>query len=98
MEMTVPVTYQPHPLSPQGREVIPSEWQAGRTIRAHLIACGVDAQREVVIYHNTRLITVSEWDVVCPRPGDFLHVEGVVSGGGDGSNPIAATMPRWSSS
>ena len=90
MEMNV--TYAPHPLTTQGREARLARWEEGRTIREHLIACGVDTQREIVIYHNTRLLTVSEWDVVCPRPGDFLHVEGVVSGGGDGSNPIAAIL------
>ncbi len=90
MEMNV--TYAPHPLTTQGREARLARWEEGRTIREHLIACGVDTQREIVIYHNTRLLTVSEWDVVCPRPGDFLHVEGVVSGGGDGSNPIATIL------
>lgn len=90
MEMNV--TYAPHPLTTQGRETRLARWEEGRTIREHLIDCGVDTEREIVIYHNTRLLTVSEWDVVCPRPGDFLHVEGVVSGGGDGSNPIAVIL------
>ena len=92
MEMnTVPVTFSPHPLTAQGRQQLGVLWEDGRTIREHLIAAGVDLHREVVIFHNDRLLTVSEWDVVCPRPGDLINVEAVVSGGDD-SNPLATIL------
>ncbi len=36
--MTVPVTYQPHPLTAQGRQNLGVLWEEGRTLREHLIA------------------------------------------------------------
>ena len=92
MEMSLPVTYQPHPLSAQGRAVLASRWEAGRTIRAHLLAAGVDPHREIVVRHNGRLLPVGEWDRVCPVPGELIQVEATVSGGDDGSNPIVAIL------
>ena len=92
MEMSVQTIYQPHPLTAQGRQNLGVLWEEGRTLREHLIAAGIDLHREVVIFHNSRLLTVSEWDIVCPVPGDFIHVETVVSGGDDGSNPIATIL------
>ena len=92
MEMNVPVTYQPHPLTAQGRQNLGVLWVEGRTLREHLIAAGIDLHREVVIFHNSRLLTVSEWDIVCPVPGDLITVEATVSGGDDGSNPIAMVL------
>ena len=83
MEMSVQTIYQPHPLSSQGRQNLGVLWEKGRTLREHLIAAGIDMHREVVIFHNSRLLTVSEWDVICPVPGDIITVEATVSGGDD---------------
>jgi len=99
MEMTaiaqaLTLTYSPHPLLPVDRVVMPAQWQAGRTVREYLVASGIDAHREIVIRNNNTLLTVAEWDIICPVPGDIVNVEGVVSGGGGkgGSNPIAMVL------
>ncbi|MFZ4537811.1 host specificity factor TipJ family phage tail protein, partial [Propionivibrio sp.] len=88
------VTYSPHPYLSIDRQVLPAQWSAGRTVREYLVACGVDTHREIVIRIDGRLLTVAEWDTVCPSPGDIINVEGVVSGSGGegGSNPIAMIL------
>ena len=85
------VTYLPHPLAIDARKILPSAYAPGRTLREHLIAAGIDPHREIVVYHNTRLVEVDEWDVIEPVHGDYIVVESVVSGG-DGSNPIASIL------
>ena len=89
MEMNI--THYPHPLNAQAREEYHANWDLGRTIREHLISCGIDTNREIVIYYNSRLLKVAEWDIICPIPGDIINIETVVSGG-DGSNPIATIL------
>jgi hypothetical protein len=87
----LPVTYLPHPLALDARQCLPTPYAPGRALREHLLAAGLDPQREIVVFHNTRLVEVAEWDTLIPVPGDCLVVEAVVSGG-DGSNPIAAVL------
>lgn len=94
MEMTppvLPVTYLPHPLAIDARQMLPSIFAPGRTLREHLLAAGIDPHREIVVYHNACLVEVERWDVIEPVPGDFIVVEAVVSGGDD-SNPIASIL------
>ena len=86
MEMrtnTVSVVNHPHPVCPvAGRELRQHVWRAGETMRELLLRQGLDAQQEIAIYLNGRLLTVDEWDSVCPQPDDLINVQAVVSGGG----------------
>ncbi len=101
MEMTTEMTtivHAPHPVLPTvGRTVRQHGWRPGETLRELLLRQGFDAGQEIVILLNDRLLTVAEWDSVCPQPDDLITVQAVVSGGGDddgGSNvgQIVATI------
>lgn len=94
MEMTQSLTplaqainlaYLPHPILSTERVVQPAAWRSGYTVRNYLRDAGFDAHREIVIRINGRLLTVAEWDTVCPAPGDQVAAEGVVSGDDDNS-------------
>lgn len=91
MPPVLPVAYLPHPLAIDARQMLPSIFAPGRTLREHLLAAGIDPHREIVVYHNACLVEVERWDVIEPVPGDFIVVEAVVSGGDD-SNPIASIL------
>lgn len=90
MEMNaITVTHSPHPILPAaGRSFHAHGWRAGESVRNVLMAHGFDAHQEIVIGLNDRLLTVAEWDTLCPAPGDIINVQATVSGGDD-SNPIA---------
>ena len=99
MEMTpiaraLTVTYNPHPLLPVDRIVVPTQWREGNSVREYLTNAGIDPHREIVVRLNGTLLTVAEWDTSVPTVGDFVTVEGVVSGGGNdgGSNPVATVL------
>lgn len=81
---------QPHPLIPSAdRKFSVVGWTAGETARAALLRAGLDPHAEISILVNDRMLTVDEWDTICPRPGDLVHaVAGVSGGGGGGSNPL----------
>lgn len=84
------LTHHPHPLLPAaGRETHMRAWRYGETVRETLVRCGFDVHQEIVIGLNDRLLTVAEWDIVLPQPGDIINVHVAVSGGDDGSNPLA---------
>lgn len=99
MEMNpLTIVHSPHPvLSAAGRTARQHDWRPGETLRELLLRQGFDARQEIVITLNDRLLTVAEWDTVCPQPDDLITVQAVVSGGGDddgGSNvgQIIATI------
>lgn len=86
------ISHHPHPLlAAAGRSFHAHGWRAGETVREVLLAHGFDAHQEIVIGLNDRLLTVAEWDAICPAPGDLINVQVAVSGGGGkgGSNPLA---------
>lgn len=83
------ITYHPHPILPAaGRRIERRDWLPGQTVREVLRIHGIDPHVEIVIGLNDRLLSVDEWDTICPVDGDLINVQAAVSGGGD-SNPLA---------
>ena len=64
----------------------------GQTVRQILIANGVDQYQPIVIVVNDRLLTVREWDTVCPDPGSIINVKAEVAGGGGDGNKVLNTV------
>lgn len=95
MEMSglLQIINQPHPLiASAAREFSRQDWRPGETARAALLRAGLDPHREITIVVGDRVLTVDEWDSVCPRPGDLVHAVAAVSGGGGGSNPLKIVL------
>lgn len=93
--MEVSVVHHPHPVIPSaGQQQRMHAWKAGETVRELLLRHGYDAHQEIVILLNDRLLTVEEWDTVCPQPSDIINVKAAVSGGGGngGSNPLQVVL------
>lgn len=91
----VAVIHHPHPILPAFEQSYRlHEWQAGETVRDMLVRQGFDTSLEIVIVLNDKLLTVAEWDSVCPQPQDIINIRAVVSGGGDdgGSNVLQVVL------
>lgn len=92
--MPVQIIDQPHPLiATADRRISAVNWCAGETARGALLRAGLDPHMEISILVNDRMLTVEEWDSVCPQPGDLVHAVAALSGGGDGgSNPLKIVL------
>jgi len=89
------IVYQPHPITPiLGRKGMVAAIQEGTTVREILLSAGVDPYQPIVITLDDRLLTVEEWDIVCPTDGQMLNVQTTVQGGGGGgnSNPLQIVL------
>lgn len=87
------VIWHPHPILPTAqRKTLFSEVTPGSTIREILAHSGIDAKQPIVVILDDRLLSVVEWDSICPSPGQIINVKACVSdgggGGGGGSNPV----------
>lgn len=85
------IIYRPHPVLPAANcQYRAQEWKQGLTVRQILIANGIDQHQPISIILDDRLLTVAEWDSVCPAPGQIINVKAEVQGGGGGggSNPL----------
>lgn len=86
------IIYRPHPILPAADcKYYAHPWKQGSTIREILIANGIDQFQPISIVLDDRLLTVQEWDTVCPLPGQIINVKAEVQGGGGGgggSNPL----------
>ena len=85
------IIYRPHPILPAADcQYRAQQWRQGMTVREILIANGVDQHQPIIIVLDDRLLTVSEWDSICPTPGQIINVKATVQGGGGGggSNPL----------
>ena len=81
------IIYRPHPVLPSvDCRFVQQEWKPGQTVREILIANGVDQHQHIVIILNDRLLTVQEWDTICPENGSLINVKAQVAGGGGGDN------------
>ena len=91
LKQQLDILWRPHPLLPAADcQRHTQEWQPGQTVREVLLANGVDPHQPIVIVLDDRLLTVAEWDTVCPQPGQLINVKAEVEGGGGGggSNPL----------
>ena len=86
------IIWHPHPILPAAqRKTLICEVLPGSTIREILANSGIDIHQPIVVILDDRLITVNEWDLICPKPGQMINVRACVSdggGGGGGSNPV----------
>ena len=83
------VSFHPVPFAPAADRLIrPYEPRAGQTVREIVLDCGIAGDLPIVISLDDRLLTVAEWDAICPRPGQLINVQAAVAGGDD-SNPLA---------
>lgn len=86
------VIWHPHPVSAiAGRKMLLCPALDGHTVRDVLIHSGIDLYQPIVISLDDRLLTVEEWDLICPKPGQIINVQATVmggGGGGGGSNPV----------
>lgn len=79
------IIWRPHPILPAADcKAYVQEWKQGQTVREVLIANGIDQQQPIVIVLDDRLLTVQEWDTICPLPGQLINVKAEVQGGGGG--------------
>lgn len=89
------IIYRPHPILPAADcQYRAQQWRQGMTVREILIANGIDKHQPIVIILDDRLLTVSEWDSICPLPGQIINVKAAVQGGGGGggSNPLQLVL------
>lgn len=86
------IIWRPHPVLPAANcKYYAHPWKQGSTIREILIANNIDQHQPIIIVLDDRLLTVQEWDTVCPLPGQIINVKAEVTGGGGGgggSNPL----------
>lgn len=86
------IIWRPHPVLPAADcKYYAHQWKQGTTVREILIANGIDQFQPISIIVDDRLLTVQEWDTVCPLPGQIINVKAEVTGGGGGgggSNPL----------
>lgn len=84
------IIWRPHPiLTAADCQYRAQGWREGLTVRQVLIANGIDQHQPISIILDDRLLTVQEWDTVCPLPGQIINVKAEVEdGGGGGSNPL----------
>jgi hypothetical protein len=83
MEMNHPVqiAYQPHPIEVAGRQHFDYVTSEGWTVREILLGLGLDPLQPVMIRLDGRLLEVEEWDLICPRQGQFIQVHATVQSG-----------------
>ena len=89
------IIYQPHPITPiLGRKGMVAAIQEGTSVREILLSAGIDPHQPIVILLDDRLLTVEEWDIICPTDGQMLNVQTIVQGGGGGgnSNPLQTVL------
>src|SRR5574343_570268 len=95
MEMMTPVrnevansinlSWPPHPFSPLvGRTDTICAIRPGATVRDVLKASAIDPHQPILVTLDDRLLTVEEWDTVCPAHHQILNVKATVQGGGGG--------------
>ncbi|QWE17320.1 host specificity factor TipJ family phage tail protein [Polynucleobacter sp. AP-Nino-20-G2] len=86
------VIWRPHPaLSSANKESFACLLSPGSTVRDILISAGIDTKQPIIIWLDDRLLEVSEWNTICPKPGQIINVQATVmggGGGGGGSNPV----------
>lgn len=93
LKQQLDIIYRPHPVLPSvDCKFAQQEWKQGLTVRQILIANGVDQFQPIVIVVNDRLLTVKEWDTVCPDPGSIINVKAEVTGGGGDGNKVLNTV------
>jgi predicted phage tail protein len=86
--------WHPHPITPLAdRQHISIPVEKGSTVRQILINSGLDTSQPIVISLDDKLLTVEEWDSVCPEYGQILNVQAtVMDGGGGGSDPLRIVL------
>lgn len=83
------IAYQPHPVAPlAGRTGMVAVIDGTTCVRQVLLMAGIDPHQPITVQLDGRLLTVEEWDLICPSESQLLSVHATVQGGGGGSNPL----------
>ncbi len=84
------IAYQPHPVAPlAGRTGMIAVIDGETPVRRVLINAGIDPHQPITVQLDGKMLTVEEWDIICPTEGQLISVHGTVQGGnGGGSNVI----------
>lgn len=90
LQQAIEVIWRPHPLLPAADVThLPQPYTPGQTVRELLLKTPIDTGQPIAIIVDDKLLTVEEWDTVCPKPGQIINVKAEVQGGGGGgSNPL----------
>jgi len=81
--------YQPHPIAPlAGRKSLLAVTDGATTVRSVLISAGIDPYQPITVQLDGRMLTVEDWDIICPVQDQMLNVHATVQGGGGDSNVI----------
>lgn len=94
-QQTIEVIWRPHPLLPAADVThLPQVYTPGQTVRDLLLKTSIDTGQPIAIIVDDKLLTVEEWDTVCPKPGQIVNVKAEVQGGGGGggSNPLQIVL------
>ena len=84
------IIWRPHPVLPAANAQFKTQpWKPGQSVREILIANGIDQYQPISIILDDRLLTVAEWDSVCPHHGQVINVKAEVAGGGGGGGSNA---------
>jgi hypothetical protein len=89
----VNIVWHPHPIANVfERQEFAFPITEGCTVREILIQAGIDPKQPIVVCVDDRLLTVQEWDLICPRQGQLLRVHATVMGGGGISDVFQAVV------
>ena len=83
------IAYQPHPVAPlAGRTGLVAVLDGETSVRRVLLMAGIDPHQPITIQLDGEMLTVEEWDIICPTEGQLLSVHATVQGGGGGGSNV----------
>jgi predicted phage tail protein len=89
LSKSLSVIYQPHPVAPlAGRTGMVAVIDGTTSVRDVLLMAGIDPYQPITVQLDGEMLTIEEWDLICPTEGQMLNVNGTVQGGEGGSNAI----------
>jgi len=83
------VIYQPHPIAPlYDRKGMVALTDGTATVREVLLSIGIDPHQPITVQLDGEMLTVEQWDTICPTEKQLLSVHGTVQGGGGDSQVL----------
>jgi hypothetical protein len=83
------IAYQPHPVAPAaGQRAMYAELDGKTPVSKVLLMAGIDAYQPITVQLDGKLLTVEEWETVCPIEGQLISVHATVQGGGGGDSDV----------
>jgi len=83
------IAYQPHPVAPaSGQRAMYAELDGKTPVSKVLLMAGIDPYQPITVQLDGQMLTVDEWETVCPVEGQLISVHATVQGGGGGSDVL----------